>query len=328
MTNRIALVGIGKIARDQHVPAIAASTEFSLTATASRRGEVPGVQAFRDLPSLLDARPDANCVSFCTPPQGRYDDARLALEAGRHVMLEKPPGATVAEVEALAELAAGRGLTLFTTWHSRHAAAVTAARNWLAGQTPRRVDIVWKEDVRRWHPGQEWIWQPGGLGVFDPGINALSVLTAILPGPVHLTRASLSFPQDRATPIAAELELTGPGRTEITATFDWRQEGPQTWDIGISTDRDQAVLSDGGARLTVGGTQIAAGRDREYAALYSRFADLVRTGDSDIDLSPLRLVADAFLLGRRIEVAPFAFRGDGCSGRKALTGERDGGSIR
>ena len=52
--------------------------------------------------------------------------------------------------------------------------------DWLAGRTIRRVECTWKEDVRVWHPGQAWIWEPG-IGVFDPGINALSVLTRILP---------------------------------------------------------------------------------------------------------------------------------------------------
>ena len=39
--------------------------------------------------------------------------------------------------------------------------------------------------------------------------------------------------------------------------------------------------------------------DREYPALYARFHELIRRGDSDVDIAPFRLVADAFLLGRR-----------------------------
>jgi D-galactose 1-dehydrogenase len=102
------------------------------------------------------------------------------LEHGRHVLLEKPPGATVGEVHALADLARRQGVTLFASWHSRHAPAVEPARAWLAGRKILGVTITWKEDVRVWHPGQKWIWQAGGLGVFDPGINALSILTHII----------------------------------------------------------------------------------------------------------------------------------------------------
>ncbi len=305
MARSIAIVGVGKIARDQHIPAIADSPDFELAATASRNAAVDGVEAFGDLASLLAARPDIRCVSLCTPPQARYADARRALEAGCHVMLEKPPGATLSEVHDLIALAEARGVTLFATWHSRHAAAVAAARDWLADRKIRRVEVTWKEDVRRWHPGQEWIWAAGGLGVFDPGINAFSVLTAIFPRALHLTRADLSFPANRETPIAASLAFRDPGGAEVRAEFDWRQQGPQSWDMRIATDAGEALLGEGGARLTVDGVELAGGPDREYPGLYARFADLLSTGGSDVDLTPMRHVADAFTLGRRMAVEPF-----------------------
>ena len=44
------------------------------------------------------------------------------------------------------------------------------------------MEILWHEDVHKWHPGQQWIWEPGGFGVFDPGINAFSIATKIFPG--------------------------------------------------------------------------------------------------------------------------------------------------
>src|SRR3546814_15502820 len=98
-------------------------------------------------------------------------------------MLEKPPAATTTEICALADHARARGVTLFATWHSREAAGVAGARDWLSGKRIRAAHIRLKEDIRRWHPGQEWILDAGGFGVFDPGINALSIMTAILPAP-------------------------------------------------------------------------------------------------------------------------------------------------
>jgi len=68
------------------------------------------------------------------------------------------------------------------------------------------VQVRWKEDVLRWHPGQQWIWEPGGFGVFDPGINALSIVTRILPRELVLREATLYVPSDVQTPIAAELD--------------------------------------------------------------------------------------------------------------------------
>jgi D-galactose 1-dehydrogenase len=300
---KVALVGIGKIALDQHVPAIAASSDWELAATVSRKGSVPGVEAHQDFAAFLAARPDVPVVSLCMPPVPRFAYAEAALKAGRHVMLEKPPGATLAEVHALTALAAARGLSLYATWHSRMAHAVAPAKAWLKGKAIRKGHIAWREDVRRWHPGQTWVFEPGGMGVFDPGINALSILTEILPAPVHLTAATLTFPENCQTPIAADLTFSG----GITADFDWRQEGPQTWDMDFDTDAGHLALRTGGNRLEIDGVEKAGENSimGEYPALYARMAQLVRTGASDVDLAPMVHVADALTLGRRVTVAPF-----------------------
>ncbi|MCU0815796.1 MAG: Gfo/Idh/MocA family oxidoreductase [Cypionkella sp.] len=301
----VALVGIGKIALDQHVPALSSSNDFTLAATVSRKGSVPGVPAYTGLDAMLAAHPEVRVVSLCLPPVPRFLAAEAALKAGRHVMLEKPPGATLAEVHALEAMARARGLTLYATWHSRMARAVAQAKAWLTGRSVIRAHITWREDVRKWHPGQEWVFEPGGMGVFDPGINALSILTEILPEPVHLTGAELEFPANRQTPIAARLAFSG----GVTADFDWRQEGPQTWDIEIDTDQGRMALRMGGNVLEVDGQTVAGEADimGEYPALYARMAELVALGQSEVDLAPMVHVADAMTLGRRIVTDPFHF---------------------
>jgi len=302
---KVALVGIGKIARDQHVPALAASPDWELAATVSRSGTVEGVEAYTDFAAMLAARPDIGTVSLCLPPQPRYAYAEAALRAGRHVMLEKPPGQTLAEVHALERLAAAQGVTLYATWHSRMAEAVAPAKAWLADKVVRKAHITWREDVRKWHPGQDWVFEPGGMGVFDPGINALSILTEILPAPVHVTAAELEFPENRDTPIAARIAFSG----GVTADFDWRQEGPQTWDIEIETDAGPCALRFGGNRFLVGDREVAGEATimGEYPKLYARMAGLVRAGASEVDLAPMVHVADALTLGRRVVTDPFRF---------------------
>jgi D-galactose 1-dehydrogenase len=301
----LALVGIGKIARDQHIPSIGRSDRFQLAAAVSRTAKVEGVPNYERFEDFLSSRPDVPVVSFCTPPQVRTVMAEQAIRAGRHVMLEKPPGATLSEVEWLAEFAAEKGVTLFATWHSRFAPAVNEAKAFLGRARIHDVRVTWKEDVRRWHPNQAWIWEPGGLGVFDPGINALSILTAIMPRPVRLTEATLAFPENRDTPIAATLAFTDPDATPVSAEFDWRQEGPQTWDIVAETDAGRMVLSAGGSRISIDGVERPMPPEAEYDAIYAHMAALLDTGASDVDVAPLRQVADAFMLGRRSVVEPF-----------------------
>lgn len=304
MTIPVALVGIGKIARDQHVPAIAADPDFELVAAVSRHGSVEGVPQFPDLRTFLAEGPAA-AVSFCVPPSVRTEMALQALAAGRDVMLEKPPAATLGEVEAMRAAAEAHDATIFATWHSREAPGVAAARRWLEGRAVRSASIVWKEDVRRWHPGQAWIWEPAGFGVFDPGINALSILTEILPGAFRVEEATLVFPVNRQTPVAARMTLLGAGGYPVAVDFDWLQEGPQTWDIAVETDGGRLQLSSGGAVLSIDGAEQVREPEREYPRLYRRFAELVQARASDVDASPLRIVADAFLMGRREIGAPF-----------------------
>jgi D-galactose 1-dehydrogenase len=302
---KIAIVGLGKIARDQHIPTLLLSDAFELIAVASPHHQLDGMPSFGDLPALLQAVPEVEAVALCTTPQVRYELARYALERGRHVLLEKPPGVTVSEVLALIDLAKQRGVGLFASWHSRHARAVTPARTWLADRKILGATITWKEDVRVWHPGQPWIWQAGGLGVFDPGINALSILTRIIPGPLALQRAELSYPRNCETPIAARLLLTDSRGAAAQVELDFRQTGRQTWDIEVETDAGRLHLSSGGAMMTVNGQAVETVECSEYGSLYAHFATLVRGRAIDVDWAPLQLVADAFLCGRRVEVEPF-----------------------
>jgi len=107
--------------------------------------------------------------------------AREAIAAGLHVMLEKPPGATVAEVEDLRERAARAGVTLFATWHSREAASVDAARDWLAGRRIASVHIEWREGYPRLASRAALDPRAGRVRRVRSGINALSIATRILP---------------------------------------------------------------------------------------------------------------------------------------------------
>ena len=300
----VAIVGVGKIARDQHIPAIAADPDFELVAAVSRHATIDGVPGFADLDAFLATGPEA-AIALCVPPAARTAMALKALAAGRDVLLEKPPAATLGEVEAMVAAAATAGRVLFATWHSRFAHAVAPAKAWLDGRAVRSVQVSWKEDVRRWHPGQAWIWEPAGFGVFDPGINALSILTEILPGSLMVREATLSFPENRATPIAATLAMSGARGFPVTVDLDWRQQGPQIWDIVVETDGGRLELKDGGARMLVDGAETTRGPDREYPAIYRRFAGLIARRESDVDASPLRICADAFLMGRRLSTEPF-----------------------
>jgi D-galactose 1-dehydrogenase len=91
----------------------------------------------------------------------------------------------------------------------------------------------------------------------------------------------------------------------IEADFDFRQTGQQSWDIVVEAEGGPLKLSAGVARLVAGGEVLVDAAEAEYRGLYRRFVELTAHGTSDVDLTPLRLVADALMLGRRRFVEAF-----------------------
>ena len=308
---RIAIVGVGKIARDQHIPAIVGNPAFKLAAAASRHAAVACVANFPTIEALLASSVTIDAVAICTPPQQHYEAARLALARGKHVLLEKPPCTSLAQLDHLVALAAAADRTLYQTWHSRHAHGVAPAARLLLQRQLRRVHVTWKEDVRRWHPGQTWIWQAGGFGVLDPGINAFSILTQIITEPLLASAALLFVPSNCEAPIAAEIELTGASGVAVTVELDFRHTGTQTWTIDLVTDTGAINLSAGGSVLSVANELIEPDANvlaGEYESIYSRFAELIAGGVCEVDARPLQLVADVFMVAKHIPVEAFDMR--------------------
>ena len=301
---KVAILGFGKIAEDQHVPSIAANPRFELAATSSRHGKGPEPQ-FTDWRELIQSVEGLEAVAITTPPGPRYEMARACVLAGLHCLLEKPPAAGLAEIADLACLAEAERVTLFTTWHAQNNPAVDDAARLLAGKRIKSMAVRWHENVHKWHPGQNWIFAAGGFGVFDPGINAFSVITKIFPGAVFVRGAELQIPGNAQAPIAARIELASPAADgPLRVSFDFRWSDEEEWTIEIATtDGTNLRLEKGGARLLVDGAERECEGPGEYPDIYRHFADLIDERRSHVDVAPLRLVADCFLVGstQRVE---------------------------
>jgi D-galactose 1-dehydrogenase len=308
MIYRIAIAGVGKIARDQHLPCIAKNKSFQLAAAVSRHATVDGVPNFESVAALVKSKVNVDCVALCTPPAVRLAMARECLDAGWHLLIEKPPTPTIGEMVAMIEYAKKKKRVLYATWHSRYNKAVDEAKKRLKGKRVSFMRVTWKEDVNRWHPGQQWIAEPGGFGVFDPGINALSVVTKILPEPIYVEAARIEVPENWSTPIGVDIRFKrGDGAAaDLSAVFDWRQRGEQTWDIDLRTaDGMEMKLSKGGSVLHVNGRLVMEAKLEEYEMIYTKFARLLKAKTSDTDYSPLQLECDAFMLAKPVVVPRF-----------------------
>ncbi len=302
---RIAIIGYGKIAEDQHRPSIEGNGRFELVASSSRSGQGVG-QTFTDWRELIRTVEGLDAVAITTPPGPRSEIASECIAAGLHCLLEKPPAAGLAQIAELDCAAQAKGVTLFTTWHAQHHATVDAAAQALAGKRVKSMQILWHEDVHKWHPGQQWIWDAGGFGVFDPGINALSIATKIFPGALFVQSAALQIPENAQTPIAADIvfsstEADGP----LTASLDWRRTEGEEWTITAETTDGVSIrLEQGGARLVLNGQAQDDDGPGEYPDIYRTFVDLIDERRSLVDVAPFRLVADCLLTATLKRVDP------------------------
>ena len=302
---RIGVVGVGKIAETEHLPAIERSADFDLAFIADRhlngRGDLP---VFKTLEAALASGINFDAVALCTSPQPRFDLCRMLFTRPCAVLLEKPPAASPIEARTLRAEAERNGVNLFAAWHSRFAPKIAEAQDWARQHELRRGTIEWRENPAKWHPGQAWLYQAGGLGVFDPGINALSILTALYEGDWVVRDPHFRIPENAHTPISSDFKLTA-GGAEIDASFEFHQSENEVWSIKLEArDGDTLELFDGGAGISVNRAEKSREMSSEYDRVYSHFASLIKHGKSDMDIRPLEIVSDAFLLARKTIVAP------------------------
>lgn len=134
---RFGIAGLGRIA-GAHFEAINAlpSSDAVLTAVATRKGALPWktpaeVTIHRRYEDLL-ADPSVDAVIICYPNAMHKDAVLAAAKAGKHVLVEKPIGMDLSEVQAMVDGADAAGVRLMSAQSRRFSDAVEAARDALA----------------------------------------------------------------------------------------------------------------------------------------------------------------------------------------------------
>jgi D-galactose 1-dehydrogenase len=300
---RIAVIGLGEIGLKRHLPVIAAHPAFEIVASAKRHPVATpiGGRQYRDYREMLACEPTIEAVAICTPPDVRCAIALDAIAAGKHVLLEKPPFATLGAFRRVRQAAGRAGVTLLGGWHSQFNLAVDRAREILADEEVAGLEMIWNEDVAVYHPGQAWIWEAGGFGVFDAGVNGLSILTDIVPEPLVVRAATLRVPAGAQSPIAVDIDFAG-ARAEdrLHVGLDWRSPTAER-SIAIETRSGRRLwMPNSGRRLELDGAVLVDEENLEYRRIYDRFAELIASGESQLDEAPLVVVADAYLIGRTV----------------------------
>jgi predicted dehydrogenase len=206
---RIAIIGAGmwgKVHADSIIEegraSLAALCVRSEGAAAALAQAYPGVPVVRDWRQVV-ADPRIDAVVIATPTAGHAEQAIAALDAGKHVLLEKPMALTVAEADAIcaAVRRSGRVLVEASCRFSRLQAKYRRLRDLIAAGHLGDIYLVHHVDVRpttylEYHPGAAWstrIAEAGGGAMFDWGPYDLSFHLGVLGDHHRLCDVSVSL---------------------------------------------------------------------------------------------------------------------------------------
>src|SRR5260370_42252380 len=153
---RVGLVGFGMAGRVFHAPLISSVEGLELAAVVERHTDqaaqrYPGVTTYRTLEDLL-ADASLDLVVVATPSGTHFEVAQQVLEAGRHVVVDKPISVTSSEIGQLIALARAKD-RLLIPFHNRRwdGDFLTVQRLLHEHQLGRLVYVESRFD--RWNPG-------------------------------------------------------------------------------------------------------------------------------------------------------------------------------
>ncbi|HEX7252543.1 MAG TPA: Gfo/Idh/MocA family oxidoreductase [Thermoanaerobaculia bacterium] len=272
---RGALLGVGRVAVNGHIPGWKRRREIELAAAADCRdssreaflGLFPSARWYSDPEELL-ARERLDFVDICTPPDTHGRLIRASLERSCHVLCEKPLVVKAGDLGPLAALAATRDRTLVTVHNWLHAPALAKLSALLregAIGRPRRCrwETLRTEPAGASGDSGNWRMDParaGGGVLLDHGWHAVSAVNSWLGKPRTVwARLTTERHRDFAVEDTAILEIDyGSSSAEIRLTWAANERANR-----IEVEGDDGVLRlDGGTiRLE---TERAAARERGW----------------------------------------------------------------
>jgi predicted dehydrogenase len=257
----------------------------------------PGCRVEQDLDVLL-LDPRVQAVSVATPPRTHYELVRRALEAGKHVLVEKPLATTVADAEDLIALAASSERVLMPGHTFVYSPPVNKVRDLIHSGELGDVYFITSS---RMNLG---LYQAGGV-ISDLAPHDLSILLYWLDRPVtHVAASGQSIFQD-GVPETAFLTLTFQGGTTANVQISWlaprkmrhmvvvgskrmvqyedtsSDESVRIYDRGLDVSMAQAPATFGEYQLTYRSGDIVVPRIEAAEPLgleLADFAQSIRTG--------------------------------------------------
>lgn len=218
-----------------------------------------GVPAYRDMTELLDS--DVDVVHIATPNHLHAEQAAAVLEAGKHVVCEKPLTTNLADARRLRSVAEERGLVNALCFNLRFYPLIHHARSMVAADAigaPRLVTGSYLQDWLLYETDWNWRVETALAGqtraVADIGSHWLDATSWVIGEPIEAVYAQLhTFVPTRIKPS---------GSRETFSAGAGAGTGPTGTPVSIDTDDAAQVLLRyaGGARGAMTVSQVSAGR--------------------------------------------------------------------
>jgi predicted dehydrogenase len=223
---RVGIIGAARVAIYAMIaPAVANSRVEVLAVAARDPARAREYAAQHDIPRVhesyaaLVADPEIDLVYVATPPRFHLEHARLAIAAGKPLLVEKPFAMNAAEAATLLAEAQAAGVPVFEAMHSRHHAIWPV----IAGLLPQlgalhRLDAALDAPVSSAADEFRWDEGLGGGALMDLGVYPLTWVRAIAGEPLAVTSATMR--RQRGADAAFEAVLAMPGGATASVASD------------------------------------------------------------------------------------------------------------
>jgi len=241
---RVGVIGAGTISRNYLAHAVDFGLEVVAVADldperARSAAEEHGIAAVSPVDELPH-RADVDVVLNLTVPAAHAEVTGAAIEAGKHVYVEKPLAVWREDGRRLVEAAADAGVRLGVAPDTFLGDGMQTCRRLIdagaIGEPVGGAVVMACHGHESWHPSPEFYYQAGGGPLMDMGPYHITALVSLL-GPVRrvsaASRASLAertigsgpragtrFPVEVPTHIAGVLELASGAIVSLLMTFD------------------------------------------------------------------------------------------------------------
>ena len=243
-TIKVGIIGAGSIAEWGHIPGYLDQSDVKLIAVCDIVGErarrvakeVGARHAFEDYQELLRLE-EIEAVSVCTPNKFHAPITIAALQAGKHVLCEKPPAMSAGEAQAMVDAARAKDRVLMICLNNRFQPEIQLLKQYIEGGELGKIYYAKTGILRRRGSAGGWFAQKemsGGGALIDIGVHCLDWTWWLMGCPQPLQIYGQTYQEIGSYHLVYETAWTPADRRGKAKPPDWAGD---TDELAIATIR-------------------------------------------------------------------------------------------